>query len=100
MPGNPPLNSDAIVASPIADVKANHTPARPSLKIRALVNMRAGTAMGLQHDAMRDLIANAFTAEGHRIEVDILPPEQLDQAIADAAKSDIDVLVIGGGDGT
>ncbi len=49
---------------------------------------------------MRDLIANAFTAEGHRIDVDILPPERLDQAIAEAAQSDIDVLVVGGGDGT
>lgn len=98
MPGMPTLNSDAIVAS--ADADGNPLSAKPSLKVRALVNMRAGTAMGLQHDAMRDLIANAFTAEGHRIEVDILPPENLDQAIADAARSDIDVLVIGGGDGT
>jgi diacylglycerol kinase family enzyme len=100
MPGNPVLTSDALVASSSADAAGIVAGNRPSLNIRALVNLRAGTAMGLPHEAMRDLIAKAFAAEGHRIDVNILPPEDLDQAITDAARSDIDVLVIGGGDGT
>lgn len=96
MPGNHVLTSDALEAT----TRTYAAGRRPSLKVRALVNLRAGTAMELCPEAMRDLIAQAFAAEGHRIEVDILPPENLDQAIADAARSDIDVLVVGGGDGT
>jgi diacylglycerol kinase family enzyme len=95
MTGNPVLTSDAVVATPSSNEAASR-----SMKIRALINQRAGTAMDLSPDQMRTVVADAFVAEGHRIEIDILPPENLEPAIAEAAKSDIDVLVIGGGDGT
>jgi diacylglycerol kinase family enzyme len=70
------------------------------MKTHAIVNLRAGTALGLLPEAMREAISAPFLAQGHTISVDCLPPEQIEDAIETALSRDIDVLIIGGGDGT
>lgn len=73
---------------------------RTAFTAHAVVNLRAGTALDLAPDEIRATLERAFTARGHRITVDCLPPEAIGEAIARAAKSDIDALIVGGGDGT
>jgi len=73
---------------------------RPSLKAHAIVNLRAGTALGLAPEAMRDTIEKAFAAHGHRIVVDCVAPDAIEGAIEKAAASDVGTVIIGGGDGT
>lgn len=70
------------------------------LRAHAIVNLRAGTALDLGPAEMRAIVEEAFRAEGHRIVVDCLPPDEIDDAIARAAQSSIDALIVGGGDGT
>ncbi len=70
------------------------------LACRALVNLRAGTALGLSPDVMRETIRNAFAAQGYDITVECLPPDAIEPAIVQAVKEKIDILIIGGGDGT
>ncbi len=73
---------------------------RTARSVRAIVNLRAGTALGLPADRIQSVIEAAFTANGDRIAVDCVPPEEIERAIQNAIASSIDVLLIGGGDGT
>jgi diacylglycerol kinase family enzyme len=70
------------------------------MKVLVVINVRAGTALGLSEEAMRDTIANAFSERGHSVSVVCLPPEAIENAISDAARQDVDALIVGGGDGT
>jgi diacylglycerol kinase family enzyme len=70
------------------------------MKTYAVVNLRAGTALGLSPEAMREAISAPFVAQGHTTSVDCLPPEQIEDAIEKALSGNIDALIIGGGDGT
>jgi diacylglycerol kinase family enzyme len=70
------------------------------LSVHAIINLRAGTALDLAPDEIRAMVEHAFTARGHRIVVDCLPPQGIEDALARAAKSSIDALIVGGGDGT
>jgi diacylglycerol kinase family enzyme len=87
----------AIVPAPD---KEDELLARPSPKVHVIVNLRAGTALGLSPDAMGEIIRAPFEHQGHRIAVECLQPDAIEAAIARAAASDIDALIIGGGDGT
>lgn len=88
---------DAIVPTPSENVRARNG---AGMQVRAIINLRAGTALGLSEENMRDVIAGAFAQHGHSISVDCLPPEMIEDAIAEAAQQDIDALIVGGGDGT
>lgn len=70
------------------------------LKIHAIVNLRAGTALGMQPETIRAVLERAFAATGHQVSVECVPPEEVERAISHAVSTSIDVLVIGGGDGT
>lgn len=91
------MEQEAIVP---AGAGAQGVEPRPRLRVRAIVNLRAGTALNLTPEDMRAVIADAFSAEGHRIAVDFLPPDAIEDAIRRAAQSPIDALIVGGGDGT
>jgi diacylglycerol kinase family enzyme len=86
----------------IAEVRAGADgPAtRPRLKVHALINRNAGTALDLTEAAIRDAVTTAFASAGHRISIEHLSPAEIEPAIARAAASDADVIIIGGGDGT
>lgn len=73
---------------------------RGGLVCRAIVNLRAGTALGLSPEVMRETIRSAFAAHGRDITVELLPPDAIEAAIVQAVREKVDVLIIGGGDGT
>jgi len=56
--------------------------------------------MDLPAAHIRATLASAFAARGHTLTVELLAPDDLAPAMAEAAASAIDVLVVGGGDGT
>lgn len=56
--------------------------------------------LGMTPDNVRTTIERAFAERDKEIVVDLLPPEQIEAAVQDAATSDVDVVIVGGGDGT
>ncbi|WP_072392275.1 diacylglycerol kinase family protein [Hyphomicrobium sp. CS1GBMeth3] len=65
-----------------------------------VINLRAGTALGLTQAEIEHTVTEAFSRAGHAVSVFCVLPEEVEAAVARAATSDIDVLVVGGGDGT
>lgn len=70
------------------------------MRIRVLVNERAGTALGSTPEDIRALIGSILGADGHEATVDFISPDRLIPEIDAALASDIEALIIGGGDGT
>ena len=91
------MATETLVSAASADAAGQ---SRASWNVHAVINLRAGTAMDWTPETMRKTVEDAFAAEGHRIVVDLVQPDAVETAIANAARRDIDVLVVGGGDGT
>jgi diacylglycerol kinase family enzyme len=70
------------------------------MRAHAIVNSRAGTALDLDPGEIEGRIADAFRAAGHSATVECVAPEKLAGAIKAAVRSDIEALIVGGGDGT
>src|SRR5688572_8348109 len=70
------------------------------MRIRAIINARAGTLINADHETFARVIGERLRTGGHDVQVDMLEPEELERAVDEAVASDIDVLVITGGDGT
>lgn len=70
------------------------------MKAIAILNAKAGLV--LQHgEVIADTVRDGFHACGHSIDVTCVAPEEIEAAIENAAaRTDIDTLIIGGGDGT
>ena len=70
--------------------------------MRAIAILNAKAGLVLQHgETIAELVADTFRACGHAIDVACVAPEQIEAAIDKVvARSDIDTLIIGGGDGT
>lgn len=93
------MSEAALPDAPGADAKRPEQPfAR--WRVQAVVNLHAGAALGLTHGDIERTVTEAFTRAGHAISVVCVAPQRIEAAIAQAAASDIDVLVVGGGDGT
>jgi len=70
------------------------------MKVRVIVNRHGGTLKASKHDAEAPL-RKAFAAAGVEAEIRLTEPEDLDEALGEAAKaSGLDAVVAGGGDGT
>jgi len=70
------------------------------MKVRVIVNRHGGTLKASKHDAEAPL-RKAFAAAGVEAEIRLTEPEELDEALGEAAKaSGLDAVVAGGGDGT
>jgi diacylglycerol kinase family enzyme len=65
----------------------------------AILNAKAGLVLQ-RGEAIAGLVADAFHACGHSIDVSCVLPERIEAAIGKAAQSSIDTLIVGGGDGT
>lgn len=76
------------------------SPREPALTVRAIINVRAGTALGLDSAIVSDVLTQSLGAVGCSIAVECLPPERIEAAIRSAAESNVGVLIVGGGDGT
>ncbi|WP_062111958.1 diacylglycerol/lipid kinase family protein [Aureimonas sp. AU40] len=71
------------------------------MKVHALLNRGGGTLRTLDLDILSALICDEFRMHGHEIEVDLLSGEELIGSIREhSERSDLDVLMVGGGDGT
>src|SRR5688500_5456602 len=70
--------------------------------MRAIAILNAKAGLCLQHgEGIERTVMDAFRDAGTSIEVTCVEPQQIEAAIeAAAARSDIDTLIIGGGDGT
>jgi diacylglycerol kinase family enzyme len=91
------LTPDAIISA-AADIGGATKPS--PLRVHALINLNAGTALDLDQEEIRQIVTTAFAKQGHRISIEFLPPNKIEEAIARAAASDVDALIVGGGDGT
>jgi diacylglycerol kinase family enzyme len=69
------------------------------MRAAVLLNTTA-KAMKDEPEAHAERVAEAFRAAGISADVRAVPCEQIPQAVRDAASTDVDVVVLGGGDGT
>ena len=70
------------------------------MKVRVIVNRHGGTLKASKHDAEAPL-RKAFAAAGVEAEIRLTEPEDLDEALGEAAEaSGLDAVVAAGGDGT
>ena len=71
------------------------------MKVHALLNRGGGTLRTMDLDVLSALIRDEFTLHGHEIEVETLSGETLaDSLRTQSERNDLDVLLVGGGDGT
>ncbi len=71
------------------------------MKVAAFMNKQGGTLRTADHDALRAVLESEFHLHGHEIEVQFLTAEELGDALRRAAeRSDLDVVLVGGGDGS
>jgi diacylglycerol kinase family enzyme len=73
---------------------------RQRTRARAIINGRAGTAMGIDGQSVTETLKAVLGDAGYEIDIEHALPETIEGAIKSAAASDIDVLIVGGGDGT
>ena len=70
------------------------------MKVTVIVNRQGGTRKASKHDAEAPL-RKAFAAAGVEAEIRLTEPDELDEALGEAAKAPgLDAVVAGGGDGT
>lgn len=68
--------------------------------IHSIINQQAGTAIDSDLPALCAEIRRVFESAGHDLMLDVVAPDKLHQAMQKAAQTPIEVLLIGGGDGT
>lgn len=70
------------------------------MKVAVVLNLSAGTLLGMPGEAAAAAIARTFAAAGAEVETAAIEAAQCAGAIRRAADGDAEVVVIGGGDGT
>lgn len=71
------------------------------MKVQAILNRGGGTLRTTDLGVLRSLICDEFSLHGHEIDVEVLSGDQLIESIrSQATRGDLDVLMVGGGDGT
>lgn len=70
------------------------------MKVAVVLNQSAGTLMGMPIQEAEDAVRHAFQQNGAEVQVVATQAASCGKAIEQAAASDADVLVVGGGDGT
>lgn len=70
------------------------------MKVAVVLNLNAGTLMDLGRDAAVSAIAGVFRQHGAEVDMAAVEAAQCMDAIKRATRSDADVVVVGGGDGT
>lgn len=87
------------VIAPIVDDGAPPTPHRLE-KFHVVVNLWAGTALGKTAEDIERIVSQAFASAGRTASIECVAAEDVEKAVVRALASDIDVLIVGGGDGT
>ena len=70
------------------------------MRAHAVINRKAGSALGYSVEQLSNEAEAAFEEAGHEIEVHVVEPEEIEAALDKAVAADPDILVAGGGDGT
>ena len=70
------------------------------MRLHTIVNGRAGSVINLDREALAARLRQTLGETGHDVEVEIVEPEELIPAITRAAATQVDAIVVGGGDGT
>ena len=70
------------------------------MRVHAVVNRKAGSALGYSAKQLASEAKAAFEEAGHEIEIHVVEPEDIEAALDEAVAADPDILVAGGGDGT
>ncbi|RIY02142.1 diacylglycerol kinase [Aureimonas flava] len=71
------------------------------MRVHAILNRHGGTLRTTDLDLLSSAIRGEFQLHGHEIEVELVEgPEIGDRIDAQAGRKDLDVLLVGGGDGT
>lgn len=70
------------------------------MRVHAVINRRAGSALGLDADELANEARSAFEQAGHEIVVDLVEPDSMEARLDEAVAAAPDILIAGGGDGT
>jgi len=70
------------------------------MRIHAVINRKAGNALGYSADRLANEAEAAFREVDHDITIDVVEPEAIETALDEAVAAAPDILVAGGGDGT
>ncbi len=71
------------------------------MKVHAILNRHGGTLRTTDLELLSSAIRGEFQLHGHEIDVEIVEgPEVGERIEAQARRTDLDVLMVGGGDGT
>ena len=70
------------------------------MRVHAVINKKAGSALGYSVDQLANEAETAFRDAGHEITIDVVEPEDIEAALDKAVAAAPDILVAGGGDGT
>src|SRR5579871_4489539 len=70
------------------------------MRVHAVINRRAGSALGLDVEALTRALRASIRKPAHALTISLPEPEQFSAAVAAAAGAKPDVLLAGGGDGT
>jgi len=71
-----------------------------NMRIHAILNARAGTLLDQDKNEFVQSVGRRLRAGGNEVEVELVEPGEIDAATDRALAGNIDVLVMGGGDGT
>ena len=77
-----------------------HTEPSGHASVCAIINTRAGTALDLPPEKIGSALVRAFGRQGQGVSVIFAAPEDIESEIKRVAQRPVDVLVVGGGDGT
>lgn len=93
--------AQAIMPDVAETVPGNATSPRQTRRTaRVIVNEQAGAVLEAGRAAFETRIVEAFAQQNIAADVACVPARELDRTISQAAKQDIDLIVIAGGDGT
>ncbi|MCC7421236.1 MAG: NAD(+)/NADH kinase [Planctomycetaceae bacterium] len=84
----------------LANSKGTATRDRPSLRAIVLLNDGAGRLSQDRDRPVQDIVASELSAAGIEAEIRLVSGSDLQAAAETAARSDVDVVIAGGGDGT
>lgn len=69
-------------------------------RILILLNARAGTLLDSGTEHVKHALSAALAARVERLDIHLLKPRNIQSAVIEAANSDYDTIIVGGGDGS
>ncbi len=70
------------------------------MRVHAVINRKAGSALGYTAEHLASEAKADFKGAGHEVKVDVVDPKDIEAALDKAVAAAPDILIAGGGDGT